>query len=148
MSYTYEYPRPAVTVDIMVFDREEPQNLLLIQRKNPPFQGLWAFPGGFVDPDETLEMAAKRELEEETGISINHLEQFKTFSEPDRDPRGRTISTIFFAAIEKKATVTAGDDAAKASWFKINELPQLGFDHQKIIMEAKNKNIFKKEANK
>ncbi len=142
MSYTYKYPRPAVTVDIMLFDRGAPQKLLLIQRKNPPFQGQWAFPGGFVDPDETLEIAAQRELKEETGVSVKHLEQFKTFSEPDRDPRGRTISTIFFAAIDQKIPVSANDDAAKADWFDLNKLPPLAFDHEKIVQEAKRKNIF------
>lgn len=145
MSYTYKYPRPAVTVDIILFDNQEPAQLLLIRRKNPPFQGQWAFPGGFVDPDETLEHAAQRELAEETGLNVGILQQFKTYSAPDRDPRGRTISTVFYANVgnETIRNTTAGDDAESAGWFPVNQLPELAFDHEKIVNEALAANIFR-----
>ncbi|WP_462281190.1 NUDIX domain-containing protein [Salinivirga cyanobacteriivorans] len=145
MTYSYKYPRPAVTVDIILFTNETDPKVLLIERKNPPFQGNWAFPGGFIEPDETLEDAAKRELKEETGMMIHNLEQFKTYSEPNRDPRGRTISTVFYATItpDLASRVSAGDDAAKADWFLLEKLPDLAFDHQKIINEAKINKIFK-----
>ena len=145
MSYSYKYPRPAVTVDIILFTNETDPKVLLIERKNPPFQGQWAFPGGFIEPDETLEDAAKRELKEETGMIINNLEQFKTYSEPYRDPRGRTISTVFYAKItaDLASKASAGDDAAKADWFLLEKLSNLAFDHQKIIDEAKTNKIFK-----
>ncbi len=93
MSFSYKYPRPAVTVDAIVFAFiGEKKEVLLIQRKNPPFKGLWALPGGFVDMNETLEEAVKRELQEETGIQIENLQQFKAYSRVDRDPRERAIS--------------------------------------------------------
>jgi len=144
MTYSYKYPRPAVTVDIILFTNETDPKVLLIERKKPPFQGNWAFPGGFIEPDETLEDAAKRELKEETGMRVNNLEQFKTYSEPNRDPRGRTISTVFYAKISTSIAqkAQAGDDAAKADWFLLEKLPNLAFDHQKIIDEAKINKIF------
>ena len=92
--YTYEYPRPAVTVDIVIATREESPRVLLIRRKNEPFAGCWALPGGFVEMDETLESAARRELHEETGVKTKALVQLGTFGDPGRDPRGRTISVV------------------------------------------------------
>lgn len=139
MSHTYKYPRPAVTVDTIIIrnDCEEPE-LLLIQRLNPPFQNQWALPGGFVDMDETLEEAAARELDEETGIRNIILNQFKAYSTVDRDPRGRTISMVFSGIARKDDEPVAGDDAKNAKWFKLNKLPELAFDHALILSEFKN----------
>ncbi len=135
MSYSYKYPRPALTVDCIIFQRNNKESrLLLIQRKHEPFAGKWAFPGGFVDMNETTETAAKRELEEETGLKNVELKQFYTFSDVHRDPRGRTVTVVYFGfADSDNCTLEAKDDAAKASWFNINNLPPLAFDHEMII---------------
>ncbi len=135
MPYTYEYPHPAVTVDCAVyFKKNETWNILLIQRGNPPFQDKWALPGGFVDMDETLENAARRELEEETGLGNIYLEQFYTFGDPGRDPRGRTVSVIFFGFTDKKnSSIKGADDAKDARWFTLDNLPGMAFDHNKIV---------------
>ncbi len=139
MSYTYNYPRPALTVD-MIVTRIVGDNLevLLIQRLNPPYKDRWAFPGGFVDMDETLEQAAARELAEETGLKNVNLKQFKAYSTLNRDPRGRTISVIFTGEVTGDAIVVAGDDAKNAAWFNIDKLPSLAFDHDEIIQEVLN----------
>ena len=134
--YEYEYPRPAVAVDLIVLRVEDNRSkLLLIQRKNEPFAGTWAMPGGFLDENETLETAAARELLEETGTSATKLEQFKAYSAVDRDPRTRVISVIFVAEILASDVATAGDDAAKAQWFDIENLPKLAFDHENILKD-------------
>jgi 8-oxo-dGTP diphosphatase len=137
MSFTYEYPRPSVTADIAIFsDNTENQKVLLIQRGNDPFKGQWALPGGFIEMDETLMATAMRELKEETGLSVPELTQFRTYGDPGRDPRGRTVTVIFFGFVNPdKATVAGGDDAAEARWFPIDQLPTLAFDHQKIVTE-------------
>ncbi|MCW3804195.1 NUDIX hydrolase [Plebeiibacterium marinum] len=135
MSFTYQYPRPAVTVDIILVTKDSAPELLLIQRKNDPCKDLWAFPGGFLDMDEDLIDAAKRELEEETGIRGIDLKQFQTYGTLNRDPRGRTVSVVFYALIESKLLATAMDDAKDAQWFKLNNLPTLAFDHKDIIRE-------------
>ncbi len=136
MPYTYEYPRPAVTVDIIVF-RNKMSEVLLIKRLHPPFQDHWALPGGFVDMDETLEEAATRELEEETGITGISLHQFHAFSDPGRDPRHRTISVIFWGISENSNSLAkAGSDAGEVCWFNLNVLPSLAFDHEKILEKA------------
>jgi len=142
MSYTYNYPRPALTVD-MIVTRIIGDNLevLLIQRLNPPFKDSWAFPGGFVDMDETLEQAAARELVEETGLKNVNLKQFKAYSTLNRDPRGRTVSVVFVGEVTAEASIKAGDDAKTADWFHINQLPKLAFDHDEIIQEVLNSNI-------
>ncbi len=133
MSYTYKYPRPAVTVDCLVVRKEPELQLLLIQRKCPPFENEWALPGGFVEMDEDLIEAAKRELKEETGIDGIDLFQLQTFGKPGRDPRGRTISIVFWGKyVDKKITI-AGDDAKDSKWFTISELPKLAFDHDDIL---------------
>lgn len=135
--YIYDYPRPALTVDMMVTRNVGlGTEILLIQRLNPPFQNQWALPGGFVDMDETLEQAAARELEEETGLTGIVINQFKAFSTPGRDPRGHTISVIFIGEASQDSSVKAGDDAKYASWFSLKELPSLAFDHADIIQEA------------
>ncbi len=137
MSFSYKYPHPAVTVDAIVFAFSgEGKEVLLIQRKHPPFQGQWAFPGGFLDSNETLEQAIRRELQEETGLVLDSLKQFKTFSDLERDTRGRTISTVFVSVIDKKMAVKASDDALSAKWFPLSNLPILAFDHKEILREA------------
>lgn len=134
MSFTYEYPRPSVCVDIIVLCKSEDQTyILLIERKHPPFEKCWALPGGFVEMDETLEQSAIRELNEETGLQLQKLKQFATYGDPGRDPRGRTVSVIYYSYIEKQITPNAGDDASNAKWINVNNLPALAFDHKKII---------------
>ena len=136
MTFSYKYPRPALTVDCAIFFGEgENLELLLIERAAEPFKGCWALPGGFVDMDETAEDAAARELQEETGMSELLLEQIHTFSSVDRDPRDRVVSVAFWGmASERK--ISPGSDARQAKWFKITELPDLAFDHEKIIEMA------------
>ena len=137
MSYTYDYPRPMVTVDVVIFTvRENELEVLLIQRKGEPFAGDWALPGGFVNMDESLEAAASRELKEETGLLEAYLEQLYTYGDPDRDPRGRVISVAYYALIPAGAQVHGGDDAAQAQWFPIDQLPGLAFDHTDILTYA------------
>ncbi len=137
MSYTYKYPRPAVTVDIPVFRKtKDDLQLLLIQRDREPFQGFWAIPGGFIDMNETLEEAATRELLEETGLQNITMEQLKAYSAPDRDSRQRTVSVAFIGFLTDNQQIKAGDDARKARWFSVNRLPSLAFDHGQIIADA------------
>ncbi len=133
--YSYSYPRPAVTVDAILISNKN--TVLLIERGREPYKGKWALPGGFIDMDEPLETACQRELEEETGISITELKQFKAFGAVDRDPRHRTISVIFYSFTEGELIAQSGDDAAKAQWFPIDQLPELAFDHQLILEEFK-----------
>lgn len=137
MKYTYAYPRQALTVDAAVFRRQDGSTqILLIQRKNPPFQGEWALPGGFVDIDETLETAVARELHEETGLQNIELTQMHAFSTLGRDPRGPTVSVVFQGVLNNNQKAIAGDDANKAAWFPIDKLPSLGFDHDVVIEMA------------
>ena len=135
MIYTYAYPRPSVTVDIIILkDILSKPQLLLIERQHEPFKNKWALPGGFVDIDEEIEDAAYRELKEETFISEIILEQFKTFGKIGRDPRGRTISIVYFGILENSSQeIKAGDDAKDLNWFDIENLPELAFDHREII---------------
>lgn len=137
--FTYDYPRPSVTVDIVIVTREERPRVLLIRRKNEPFRGMWAIPGGFVDMDEPLEAAARRELREETGIQApRRLEQLATFGDPGRDPRGRTISVAYLALVDpRKVRPHAADDAAEAGWHRLDRPPKLAFDHAKILAAAR-----------
>ena len=136
MAYTYNYPRPAVTADCVVVTREKEPRVLLIQRSNEPFKGCWAFPGGFMDMDETTEQCAIRELEEETGLVLSELQQIGAYSKVDRDPRGRTITVAYLARIDRPATVIGQDDAAKAEWWPLSALPPLAFDHDEIMRDA------------
>lgn len=138
MPFTYDYPRPMVTVDAVVFKKtEEGMEVLLIQRKHYPFEGMWALPGGFVDMDETAEEAIKRELEEETSLIMDNLQQLHAFSALGRDPRGRTISITFFGIAEtENSDVQGGDDASDARWFQVDQLPLLAFDHIEAVKKA------------
>jgi 8-oxo-dGTP diphosphatase len=132
--YTYDYPRPAVTVDAVIVTRERTPRVLLIRRKDDPFAGTWAIPGGFVDMDESLEQAARRELREETGLDVDHVEQLHTFGDPGRDPRGRTISVVYLARVDAaKVKPRAADDAAEVGWHDLRRLPPLAFDHADIL---------------
>lgn len=138
MSYTYKHPRPALTVDAVVFrDRNKSRfEILLIQRDRPPFEGDWALPGGFVDMDETLETAVARELEEETNLKGIELEQLHSFSALNRDPRGRTVSVVFWGVLKNNLQAQAGDDARSVKWFDIDKLPTLSFDHDEVVKLA------------
>lgn len=140
--FSYRYPRPALTVDCVIFGYDSKKlDILLIKRGIEPFKGQWALPGGFVRMKESAEEAAIRELREETGLLNVYMEQLYTFSQPDRDPRGRTVSVAFFALINKNDFLKpqGGDDASEAEWFNIKELPKLAFDHKKIIEVALNR---------
>lgn len=137
MAYTYPYPRPSLTVDAVVFRKTTNKvEALLIQRSNPPFEGGWALPGGFVDMHETLEQAVARELKEETHLSGIELTQLHTFSAVHRDPRGRTITVVFWGLLTSHQDAVAGDDARHLAWFRIDQLPQLAFDHDEVLKMA------------
>ena len=138
MEYTYKYPRPAVTADCVVITKEAEPKVLLIQRGADPYKGCWAFPGGFMNMDETTEQCAIRELEEETSLKVSTVRQIGAYSKVDRDPRGRTITVAYLAIIDKPAQVTGQDDAAKAEWFPLSALPELAFDHVDIMADAIN----------
>jgi len=139
MSYTYEYPKPSLTVDCVVFglDEQDTLKVMLIQRNLPPFQGQWALPGGFVRVDETIEGAALRELHEETGIEKVFLEQLYTFGEVERDPRERVVTVAYYALVNlSEHRIEATTDASDAAWFPVTDLPPLAFDHDKIFATA------------
>ena len=136
MAYTYKYPRPAVTADCIVITKEAEPKVLLIQRGDQPFKGGWAFPGGFMNMDETTEHCAVRELEEETGLQLSKIQQIGAYSKVDRDPRGRTVTVAYLAVIDAPVAVTGQDDAAKAEWWPLSSLPILAFDHDEIISDA------------
>ncbi|HEY0067189.1 MAG TPA: NUDIX domain-containing protein [Flavisolibacter sp.] len=129
-----------VTVDAVVFgySKNEGVSVLLIQRKYPPYKDLWALPGGFVLEEESLEEAVQRELQEETGIRVNYMEQLYTFGQPGRDPRQRIISVAYFALVKSSMyqQLKASTDAENAQWFNIKKLPQLAFDHKDIVNTA------------
>jgi 8-oxo-dGTP diphosphatase len=135
--YCYEHPRPSVTVDIALFytagGRDE---VMLIKRGREPFKGDWAFPGGFVDKDESLEDAAARELKEETGLEGITLYQVGAFGDPRRDPRGHTVSVVYGAVLEKRVEAVGADDAEEARWHSVRRPPRLAFDHKKILRAA------------
>lgn len=133
--HTYEFPRPALSVDCVVFGIDEGDlKLMLIKRKLAPFKNKWALPGGFVRMDETTDHAARRELEEESGLKNIYLEQLYTFSKIDRDPRQRVVSICHYALVRlKNYEVHASTDASDAAWFSIDDLPSLAFDHQHMV---------------
>ena len=134
--FYYKYPRPSVTADCVVMTREAEPKVLLIERGDEPFKGCWAFPGGFMNMDETTEQCAIRELEEETGLRVSEVHQIGAYSKVDRDPRGRTVSVAYLAIVEKPIAVTGQDDAAKAEWWPLSDLPELAFDHDEIVQDA------------
>lgn len=137
--FSYKYPRPAVTTDCVIFGFDGKQlHILLIERSRDPYKGTWALPGGFLEMDETAEEGAARELYEETHVKDVFLEQFHVFSAVNRDPRERVITIAFYALIRQcDYQILAGDDAARACWFEVDELPPLAFDHDEIISKAR-----------
>lgn len=136
-AYTYRYPRPALTVDNVVLGFDGELKVLLIQRRLPPFAGHWALPGGFVDSGETLEQAARRELLEETGLEPADFEQLYVYDTLDRDPRERVISVAFLVMVPlHQANPVAASDARLADWFSVAALPELAFDHSRIVRSA------------
>ena len=141
MGYTYKYPRPAVTADAVVITKSERRKVLLIQRANEPYRGCWAFPGGFMDMDETAEQCAFRELKEETGLQLGEAIQIGCYSDVNRDPRGRTLSVAYLMLVDNEMPVSRQDDAVQAKWWPIDELPTLAFDHKQIIEDALKKTI-------
>ncbi len=136
--YCYKHPRPSVTTDCVIFGYDQLQlKVLLIERGIEPYKGKWALPGGFVREDETTEQAAARELSEETGLKNIFFEQLYTFSNVDRDPRGRVITVTYFALVNiENFKPVAGDDAKNARWFPVKEIPKLAFDHEMIFRKA------------
>jgi len=138
-AFSYEYPHPAVTTDVVVFTILDGRlSILLVKRANPPYQGSWALPGGFLDIDEDLDNCAARELEEETGIGGLYLEQLYTFGATHRDPRERVISVTYYALVPQDALATprAASDAADVGWHAFDDLPPLAFDHAQIVTMA------------
>ncbi|MEM6886261.1 MAG: NUDIX domain-containing protein [Verrucomicrobiota bacterium] len=135
MKYKYEFARPALTVDCVVFGFDEGDlKLLLIQRGLEPYMGQWALPGGFVRIEESLEEAARRELEEEAGLNKVFLEQLYTFGEQERDPRERVVTVAYYALVKLDDHKPRGaTDAQNAAWFSVDDLPHLAFDHEQII---------------
>ncbi|MBL7905504.1 MAG: NUDIX hydrolase [Bacteroidales bacterium] len=136
--YTYPYPRPAVTVDAVVFRKPASKaEILLIKRARAPFEGHWALPGGFIEMDETPEEAVLRELKEETGITGVEMKQLHTYGAVDRDPRHRTLSIAYFGLLsDNTQTASGADDAAMAAWYSTEDLPRLAFDHLQIVQDA------------
>ena len=134
--YTYKYPRAALTVDAIVFVKSGKEtSVLLIERGREPFKNRWALPGGFIEMDETLEQACIRELEEETGLQIEKMQQFGAYDAINRDPRHRTISVVYSVELKKQKPVEGSDDAAQAKWFSLEDLPELAFDHAEILAD-------------
>ena len=134
--YCYEYPHPSVTTDCVIFGFDGTKlSVLLVKRGVEPYEGKWAFPGGFLKMEEDAETGAKRELQEETGLEDAYMRQFHTFSAPERDPRERVI-TIAYYALVRMQEVKGGDDAAEARWFTLDKVPQLAFDHDRILRKA------------
>lgn len=136
--YCYDYPRPSYTSDCVVFtEKTKNAGVVLIRRKNEPFKNMWALPGGFVEINEKGRDACKRELFEETGIVANDIFELGIYDTPERDPRGRTVSVVFYTFNrDAGAQIKAGDDALEVKLFSIINLPDLAFDHEEIIAEA------------
>lgn len=136
--FEYEYPRPALTVDAVVFCIKSGEiNVLLIERKNNPYKNCWALPGGFVDIDELIDKAVLRELEEETCLKNVELKRLNVYDAIDRDPRGRTISVVYYGQVDESNSIVKGeDDAKQAKWFSIKSLPSLAFDHEIVLKDA------------
>ncbi|HEY6957605.1 MAG TPA: NUDIX hydrolase [Candidatus Limnocylindria bacterium] len=126
-----------VTVDVVIVTRGRSPRVLLVKRKHRPFQGKWAIPGGFVEPDEDLDVAARRELREETGVTSVGIQQLRAFGAPGRDPRGRTVTIAFLASVPSTRAARGGDDASEARWWPLATLPPLAFDHAEILRVAR-----------
>ena len=138
--HTYPYPRPSVTVDVALVTNEREPRVLMIRRRNAPYAGFWALPGGFVDENERLVDAARRELKEETGLEQIDLEQLIAVGDPGRDPRGWTVSIVYLARVwPELVQPIAGDDAAEVAWFPLAYPPPLAFDHAAILGRVKNR---------
>lgn len=136
--FSYEYPRPALTVDVVLATLEARPLVLLIRRKKDPFAGRWALPGGFVDENERLADAARRELKEETGLAVDEIEQLYTAGDPGRDPRGWTVSVVFLARVDAdRLAPVAADDAGAVGWFPLDDSPPLAFDHTMLLGRAR-----------
>ncbi len=133
-----KYERPSVTVDVVMMSlRQGDLHVLLIKRRAWPFEDMWAIPGGFVNMNESLETAVRRELREETGVEDVYLEQLYTFGDPGRDPRTRVITVVYFALLDsERLQVRAADDAVNVGWYSVYNLPLLAFDHEKILQYA------------
>ena len=145
MSFTYDYPRPCVTTDCLIFRKiYNVWSLLLIERGNEPFKGCWALPGGFLEMEEDLDTCAARELQEETGLTGIDLHQFYAFGAPNRDPRHRTISVAYWGVDNTEQQAVGNDDAVKAQWFALDKLPSLAFDHELILQKALSENELNK----
>jgi 8-oxo-dGTP diphosphatase len=130
--------KPAVTTDVAVVTASgDGRRVLLIKRANEPFAGRWALPGGFLEPRELLEHCARRELREETGLEVGALEQLGAYDTPGRDPRGWIISVVYIARVAEELPVAGADDAADARWFGLRELPQLAFDHDRVLADVR-----------
>lgn len=136
MIYEYKYPRPAVTADAVVITQNEPRKVLLIERGGEPFKGCWTFPGGFMNMDETLEECVIRELKEETGLVVTEVKPIGSYSRVDRDPRERTLSVAYLMLVEDQLPVKGQDDAKQVKWWPLNDLPELAFDHSKILNDT------------
>lgn len=134
-NYQYDYPRPLVSVDAIIIDKKNKSKILLIKRKNFPFQNKWALPGGFIEMNETLDESILREVFEETGLILDEIYQFSTYGDPGRDPRDRCITIVFYAFVDNEIDIRADDDAKEIGWFDLNNLPELAFDHKKIIFD-------------
>ncbi len=134
---TYSHPRPALTADVVLLRSDAKEtSVLLIRRAKEPFAGCWALPGGFVDENESLEKAARRELKEETGLEADTLVQIGAFGDPGRDPRGHTVSVVYAGFVSSDAKAAGSDDASDARWFVLGDQPDLAFDHAKILDAA------------
>lgn len=131
--FFYSYPRASITVDALILDSKSRTKLLLIKRGNDPFKNCWALPGGFIEMEENLIDSVKRELLEETSLKDIELYQFRTYGDIGRDPRGRTVTIVYYGFCENIEKAQAGDDAKELSFFDIDKLPSLAFDHSKII---------------
>lgn len=150
LKYCYKYPHPSVTTDCVVLGWDGKKlHVLLIERGREPYKGCWAFPGGFLNMDESAEEGAARELQEETGLQGIPLRQFHTFSQPGRDPRERVITIAYYAVIRWQK-IQAGDDAARAQWFPLDAIPALAFDHRLILhtaLQELHRQIYPEERN-
>lgn len=136
----YDFPRPALTVDVAVFrGGAGAREVLLVKRGNDPFAGMWALPGGFVEENESLETAARRELLEESGLDpLGDFDQVGAYGDPGRDPRGWTVSVVFQTTLgyDESGVVAGGSDAADAAWHPVGDLPRLAFDHDLLVADA------------